>query len=150
MIHPDALALIKKMETFMPEAYQDGARLAQGYGHSVGEPTPSKSVVWSEEYASQVLEADCEIVAEQIRRTLQIELTDRQFGALVSFVFNRGIGSFKKTKVLEFINSPTIAYHLVKAGCSFTDEENCKHQGKVMWGLRRRRILEAAMFMSEL
>jgi GH24 family phage-related lysozyme (muramidase) len=155
-IHPDGVALIKEMELFVAEAYPDhGGRLAQGYGHSVGEPVPALGTSWTEEYASQVLEADLARIAEQVRGSIKVDLNDRQFGAVVSLVFNRGIGNFRKTKVLELINSPDISNHLIKAGCAFVDEENCRAKDKdtgivrVFLGLKMRRIKEASLFLTK-
>jgi lysozyme len=155
-IHEDAIALIKEMELFVAEAYPDhGGRLAQGYGHSVGEPVVSTGTTWTEEYATEVLSSDLAIIAEQVRKAIKTELNDHQFGAVVSLVFNRGIGNFRKTKVLEFINSPDISNHLIKAGCAFVEEENMRAKDKdtgivrVFLGLKMRRIKEASLFLTK-
>jgi lysozyme len=155
-VHADAIALIKEMELFVAEPYPDhGGRLAQGYGHSIGEPTPTPGTVWTEAFASEVLAADLERIAKQVRGAIKTELTDHQFGAVCSLVFNRGIGNFRKTKVLEFINSPSISNHLIKAGCAFVEEENMRAKDKdtgivrVFLGLKMRRIKEASLFLTK-
>jgi GH24 family phage-related lysozyme (muramidase) len=155
-IHPDAISLIKEMELFVEHAYPDhGGRLAQGYGHSVGPPEPVLGTIWTEPFAAEVLKADLETIARQARTVIKTELNDYQFGACVSLIFNRGIGNFRKTKVLEFINSPDISNHLIKAGCAFVDEENCRAKDKdtgivrVFLGLKMRRIKEASLFLTK-
>jgi GH24 family phage-related lysozyme (muramidase) len=159
-VHPDAVALIKAQELFMAEPYMDHGkppRLAQGYGHSIG--PPEVGGVWTEEYASDVLLQDIEDRAKPLRKWLKdsgdIQLTDRQFGACISLIYNRGWTAFLKTKVAEFILSTNVTNHMIKAGCAFVEEENMRSVDKdtgeprVFLGLKRRRILEAAMFLTQ-
>jgi GH24 family phage-related lysozyme (muramidase) len=153
-VHPLAYSLIEEMETFVPTVYPDhGGRGAQGFGHSVGPPELGGE--WTIEYAREVLRADCDTIAKQVRGVITTDLNDYQFGAVVSLVFNRGIGNFRKTKVLEFINSPSISNHLIKAGCAFVEEENMRAKDKdtgivrVFLGLKMRRIKEASLFLTK-
>jgi GH24 family phage-related lysozyme (muramidase) len=149
LIHADALTLIEEQETFQAEPYDDGGTLAQGFGHRVGPPEVIPGTVWTIEYAREVLQAD---IAERIRpldRWLDersIRLTERQHGALASFIFNRGWGNFLKTKLATVLQNKDLKYHLIKVTCHFTDEENCLEKGVFRYGLKQRRILEAALF----
>jgi GH24 family phage-related lysozyme (muramidase) len=151
MIHPDALALIKRQEKFMPEAYPDGDWPAKGYGHSIRPPEVDDGLPWTEEHASEVLLAD---IAERIKPLegwldeRSIRLTDKQIGALVSFIFNRGWTGFKGTKLAQVLQSTNEVSHLIKVTCHFPDDENCikKATGEFKYGLKQRRILEAALF----
>jgi GH24 family phage-related lysozyme (muramidase) len=156
-VHPDAIALIKEQELFVATPYQDhGERMAQGYGHSVG--PPDVGGVWTEEYASEVLRNDVEIRAAPFRKWLEgheVKLTDRQFGACISLIYNRGWSGFKGTQVAHFIKSKEVTHHLIKAACAFVDDENCRATDKVTGekrvfiGLKQRRIREAAMFLTK-
>jgi GH24 family phage-related lysozyme (muramidase) len=158
-VHADAIALIKEQELFVATPYQDhGGRLAQGYGHSVGDPPVIPGSEWTEEYASEVLSRDVEERAKPLRKWLEghgVELTDRAFGACVSLIYNRGWTAFKATQVAHYLKSKEVTNHLVKAAVAFVDDENCKAKDKitgelrVFLGLKKRRIQEAALFLTK-
>ena len=46
-----------------------------------------------------------ELFAEQVKSVITSTLTDNQFSALVSFAFNLGIGSLKKSTLLKKVNT---------------------------------------------
>jgi GH24 family phage-related lysozyme (muramidase) len=158
-IHPDAYALIEEQEMFMAEPYQDnGGRMAQGFGHSVG--PPDIGGVWTIDYAREVLRNDCERSDRggALRKWLienGLELTDRQFGACVSLIYNRGWSAFLKTKVAHYLLAKNETNHLIKAACAFVEEENMRAKDKitgelrVFLGLKQRRIREAALFLTK-
>jgi GH24 family phage-related lysozyme (muramidase) len=148
-IHPEAMALIEDQELFMAEPYDDGGTLAQGFGHRVGPPEVIPGSVWTIEYAREVLKADIAERVKPLDKWLEkhgVELTAKQRGALVSLIFNRGWGNFLKTKLAAVLQNKELKYHLIKVTCHFDDEENCLEKGEFRYGLKQRRILEAAMF----
>jgi lysozyme len=72
-----------------------------GYGHTNGVKendtcTPEQAVVW--------LENDLIDAEKAVEHLVTVPLTDNQFAALVSFVFNIGAGKFAGTTLLRKLN----------------------------------------------
>jgi lysozyme len=95
-----ALEKIKAFEGCRLSAYRDAAGvLTIGYGHTRGVREGDKiSQYWADEY----LKEDIEAVEAQIEE-LGLTLSQPQLDALVSFVFNIGIGKFKESTLLRYI-----------------------------------------------
>ena len=68
-------------------------------------------------------------------------MNDNQFAALVSFVFNCGIGNFKRSTLLRRVNAGDFA------GAAREFPRWNKAGGQVLKGLTLRREAEAALFM---
>jgi lysozyme len=95
-----ALEKIKAFEGCRLTAYQDAAGVwTIGYGHTKGvKPGDKISQYWADDY----LRKDIEAVEAQIEK-LDLALSQPQLDALVSFVFNVGIGNLKKSTLLKWI-----------------------------------------------
>ena len=95
-----ALEKIKAFEGCRLSAYRDAAGvLTIGYGHTRGVREGDKiSQYWADDY----LRKDIEAVEAQIEE-LGLTLSQPQLDALVSFVFNVGIGKFKESTLLRYI-----------------------------------------------
>ena len=95
-----ALEKIKAFEGCRLTAYQDAAEVwTIGYGHTKGvKPGDKISQYW----ADDCLRQDIEAVEAQIEK-LDLTLSQPQLDALVSFVFNIGIGKFKESTLLKWI-----------------------------------------------
>jgi len=90
--------------------------------------------------AEAALEYDLNETAAAVESLVHVDLTDNQFGALVSFAFNVGITAFKKSTLLKKLNRGEYAAvpgELAK--WKFND-------GKVMQGLINRRAAEAGLW----
>lgn len=101
--HPEALALLKQWEGFIPYAYDDAdpihpkrrvlpgdpvkGTLTIGYG-STRDVRPGMTITEAE--GERRLLADLAPVEEAIDQHIRVPLTDGQHGALVSFAFNLG------------------------------------------------------------
>src|SRR4051812_5024619 len=135
MINAAGLALVRAHEGLRLEAYQDGAGVwTIGFGHTQG-VMPGDAI--SAERAELLLEADLMVAEAAVARLVKVPLTDNQFSALVSFVFNEGEGAFAKSTLLKKLNEG--GYGLVPA---------CLRSwifagGKVQPGLVKRRAAEA-------
>jgi len=93
-ISNEGLNLIKNFESFSPVVYKCPAGLPTiGYGHVLNE-TDSKEWKVTEDEALVLLDNDCNI-AETAINAIDADLEQNQFDALVSLVFNIGIGAFK-------------------------------------------------------
>lgn len=137
------LAFIAAWEKFVPDIYKDAAGLPTiGYGHLIKSTTPdyAREGPITKEQATELLRADAEIAASEVRKRVTVKLTQPQFDALVSFTFNVGNGAFRKSTLLKRLNAenyadvPTQLMRWVKAG------------GRTLRGLQNRRRAEGLMF----
>lgn len=121
-----------------------------GYGHTGrrhNDGTVKKGRTLRDEHeAEQLLRDDLEGFARGVEKLLLSrpleEINDNQFGALVSFAFNLGLGNLGKSTLLQRIN----ARDYLGAVPEFAKWN--KAAGRVLRGLTRRRLSEAALFCS--
>ena len=91
---------LKEFEGCRLEAYQDAAGVwTIGYGHTEGVRKGDKI---TPSWAEKCLLEDLERVEKQVLE-LGVCKTQGQLDALVSFVFNVGIGNLKRSKLLKYI-----------------------------------------------
>lgn len=134
-----AIELIKKHEGLRLNAYLCPANVwTIGYGHTL---SAKKGDVITAERAVELLKKDLEW-SESVINMERLNLTQNQFDALVSFVFNIGAGNFRRSTLLR----------LLKEGQSKEVVSNQFHRwvnggGRVLPGLVRRRQDEANLFL---
>lgn len=135
------IELIKSFEGLYLKAYKCPAGIwTIGYGHTKGVKEGQQIT------ASQAEEFLREDVAQFARDVLRqnLRLTQNQFDALVSFVFNVGGGNFLKSTLLRKAkvnsNDPTIKNEFLRWN---------KAAGKVLPGLTRRRQAEADLYFEK-
>lgn len=135
------IELIKSFEGLYLKAYKCPAGIwTIGYGHTKGVKEGQQIT------ASQAEEFLREDVAQFERDVLKqnLRLTQNQFDALVSFVFNVGGGNFLKSTLLRKAkvnsNDPTIKNEFLRWN---------KAAGKVLPGLTRRRQAEADLYFEK-
>ena len=98
-------ALIMRHEGFSPIPYICPAGLPTiGYGHVIiaGEAFPRCGI--SPEIAKNLLKQDVERFEAAINRLVQVEITQNQFDALVSFAYNIGTKAFENSTLLKRLN----------------------------------------------
>ncbi len=133
-----ALELIKKYEGYSPQAYKCPAGIwTIGYGHT--RTTTPNSIITRAKAEKLLIEDVAQ--SERYINNLQLDLRQSQFDALVSFVFNVGIGHFMNSTLLKKIeydrDDPKIA------------DEFCRWiyiKSKRNAGLYNRRVLEAKLY----
>lgn len=138
------IELIKQFEGLRLKAYRDsGGKWTIGYGHTGG--VKSGDVITAQQ-ANDFLIRDIKM-AENAINGLNLNLTQNQFDALVSFVFNVGTGNFgTSTLRKKLINNPDDP--------SIFDEFKRWKYGKVngksvvLPGLVKRREAEAKLYMT--
>ncbi len=135
------LKLIKDFEGLRLSAYLCPAGVATiGYGHTKGVKMGQKI---TQEQADAFL-ADDLVVIEKTLNNLSINFKQEQFDALVSWIFNLGLGNFLHSTMLIRIQTnaddEVITDQLVKW---------CNANGKPLTGLKKRRIAEANMFLGK-
>lgn len=138
----EGLEFISRFEGLSLSPYKCPANYwTVGYGHRIreGEEDLFKGLA-SQEDAIKLLQLDVRDAEQAVNACVQIPLTQNQFDALVSLVFNIGSGNFKKSILRVVINKqdrPAISRHWLQwrmAG------------GKVLAGLERRRKEELRLF----
>lgn len=136
------LDLIKQFEGFRDTAYLCPAGVwTIGYGHTDG---VAEGDTISEEQASALLAQEVAAKYEPIvaRNTEELELTQGQFDALVSFVYNVGAYNFETSHLLTHLKAGDID----AAAAQF--ERWNRAGGKVLDGLTARRAAERELFLS--
>ena len=135
-----ALDLIKKYEGLRLEAYQDSAGVwTIGWGH-IHNACPGKVITMRE--AEMFLKWDVEDT-ERVINFLNLNLTQNQYDALVSWVFNLGIGNLKRSTLFKIMsqdpNDPAIRTEWIKWR---------KAGGVVLHGLVKRRKEEIDLYFT--
>lgn len=137
-ISDNGLAFIKSYEGLRLKAYQDSVGIwTIGYGHTNG---VKEGDVITEEQATEFLRDDVGFAEQCIAMSVDVPLTQNEYDALVSFVFNVGCGAFRKSTLLTRL----------KAGdydaCATEFLRWSKAGGKEVAGLARRRLGESRLF----
>lgn len=138
------LQFIAEHEGLSLTAYPDPGTGAEpytiGYGHTRG-VKPGDTC--TEAQAMEWLREDIQEAERAIERLVTVELNDDQHAALVSFVFNLGAANFGGSTLLKRINAGDFE------GASLEFPRWNRAAGRVMAGLTKRRLAEAALFASE-
>lgn len=131
--------LIKDFEKLRLESYDDGGGVITiGYGHTGSDVYLGLKI--DEEEAIRLLKFDLLIAEECVDESVEVELSQERFDALVSFVFNVGCKAFKSSTLLKLLNTGN--YDGAKGQFGRWNKDN----GKVLAGLIRRRAAEVELF----
>ncbi|OGJ22017.1 hypothetical protein A3K73_07855 [Candidatus Pacearchaeota archaeon RBG_13_36_9] len=97
------IGLIKRYEGFSPIPYPDGNGFSIGYGHKIREGENLTNI--TEQKANDLLSQDLREVYEPlIHEHVKVGLTQGQYDALCSFVYNLGETKFSKSRLLRGLN----------------------------------------------
>jgi lysozyme len=143
------LEFIGRFEGFRGQLYNDAAVPANatiGFGHLVhrgpingSEPAEFRAGLTNAQ-ALELLKHDAAAAEAAVRASVKVPLTQPQFDALVSFVFNCGGGALAQSQLLRDLNAGN--YAAVPA-----DLMHFTHAGsQVLQGLVNRRQAEGALF----
>lgn len=148
------LAKIAAWEGFVSMSYIDAAGWPTiGYGHKLthDESTSGKILIGdrilkyhggiTQDDAKALLRQDVHIAERAVSRLVTLALTQAQFDALVSFVFNVGAGAFQASTLLKYLNGRR-SYADIAAQIKRWVYAN----GLKLKGLERRRAEEAEAF----
>ena len=132
--------LIKSFEGLELEAYLCPADIwTIGYGHT-GNVKEGDSITKAE--AEALLDKDLQTFRNGVKRLVKVPLNENQFGALVSFAYNLGLGSLQNSTLLKMLNAGDYT------GSADQFLRWNKSGGKVLTGLVRRREAERAVFLT--
>jgi lysozyme len=138
-ISAEGVELIKGHEGRRLTAYLDPVDIwTIGYGHTGQDVIPGMTI--TDEDAEHMLLNDLADTYDCIESFVDVELTDCQYAALCSFIFNLGCGAFKNSTLLRLLNTG--------------DYDGARKQfprwvhagGKKLAGLVKRRSDEARLF----
>lgn len=137
----DAYELIKQFEELRLEAYLCPAGIwTIGYGHTSG-VSPNSFITTFE--ADEYLHRDVAAIEMQLNK-LNLSLRQCQWDAIVSFVFNIGIGNFKASTLLAKIRINPDDNSIIDEFLRWVYAN-----GKVMRGLQKRRLTEMKLYFSD-
>lgn len=126
--------------TAYPDPGTGGAPWTVGYGHTGPEVVPGYTV--TPEKALEDLQTDSDWAARAVTQEVMVPLTQNQFDALCSFVFNEGLGNFQHSTLLRLLNDGDYS----GAAQQFGRWDIAA--GHVMPGLVTRRADEKALFLT--
>jgi lysozyme len=139
----NGLNFIKQWEGFRATPYDDGyGVLTIGFGHKI-QPGESFGQI-SEAEALQLLAQDVGWAENAVNSQVRVPLTQSQFDALVSLVFNWGAPNFSQSLLLQRLNANNYAGAAERLG-----EWPVTSGGVYSTGLANRRQAEKALFLSE-
>lgn len=131
--------LVREFEGFSPTPYADvGTKQTIGIGHLIRKGETFTCLTESEAVA--LLCRDLEAAEACVGDAVDVDLTQNQFDALCSFVFNLGCGAFRGSTLLKLLNAGATD----RAAMEF-DKWSRVGQNQVD-GLLRRRIAERLLF----
>lgn len=145
------LSAIKTSEGCKLSAYQDGAGIwTIGYGTTGkvnGQPI-SRGMTIDEECAERLLKASLLTFEKNVNQLVKfIGLTQNQYDALVSLVYNIGTTNFSQSTLLRELNKGNVlqAAEQFLVWCKLTDAKT--RQKVTSTGLLNRRRLERELFL---
>ena len=156
-MHPQSISaqginLVKKFEGLhrvqpdgMVSSYRCPAnRYTCGFGATRGVRSGTK---WTKEYCEQRLIEDLNEHGKAVKRHVNVPLSQYQYDALTSFVFNLGAGAFKSSTLLKKLNQGL--YDEVPEQLMRWNKARVDGKLTPLNGLTRRRAAEAALFSSD-
>lgn len=143
------IAFLKNCEGFGPNVYNDAGRLAIGYGHnlSAAEEAAFRNGTYqhqngiSENQAHNLLIQDIEAVISAIDDRITANLSQTQFDATISYVFNVGAGNSLDRQFGTQLNAGNY-------GGAARQMDITTSNGQVLAGLVRRRNAEYDLFVN--
>lgn len=139
-INAATLALVKEFEGLVLVAAPDIVGVSTvGYGHTG--PDVHNGMRITEAQAEDLLRQDMADACADVTRLIHVPLTDNQFGALVSLVFNVGAGALTGTHLQALLNAGGYA------GAAQAILKFDHAGGRQVNGLTRRRVAERKLFL---
>lgn len=138
------LDLIKSYETLQLTAYRalkTEKYLTIGYGHYGPDVKEGQTI--TKEEATELLQQDVQTAENELNQLIRqnVLLTQNQFDALCSLVFNIGVGNFRKSTLRK-----KLLNHIQSVECEFM--KWVYSDGHYIQGLYNRRKKEVELFLS--
>ena len=133
--------LIKSFEGCRTVAYQDAVGVwTIGYGHTID---VKEGMTITQHQCDVMLEVDIETYENYVKKQVNVSLTQNQFDALVSWVYNLGPTNLRNSTMLKVLNAgkyDEVPYQMKRWN---------RAGGQVLKGLVIRREAEAELFNNE-
>lgn len=137
-INAKGLEILKQSEGLELEPYPDtGGVITVGYGHT----GPDIKGPITKEIADELLKKDLKWAQDAVEKYVKIPLTENQFSALVSLVYNIGGNAFANSTLLKYLNKGNTEL----AASQF--DRWIYDNGHVLEGLIKRRKAEKELFL---
>lgn len=135
-------SIVKGHEGLELIAYKDGGGVwTIGWGHTGAEVRAGMLITLAQ--AEELLTNDLRSAEGHINTSVLVPLTQNQFDALVSFVFNVGGGAFESSTLLKLLNAGDYG------GAANQLPRWNKDNGRIVQGLTNRREAERKLFLSQ-
>lgn len=142
-ITPFVVDKLKQWEGVKLLAYLDSVGVwTIGYGHTGSDVRPGLRI--TQERAEELLRQDLGKFEAAVDRAVKVQLTDNQFGTLVSFAFIVGVGAFQKSTLLRRLNAGD--YNAVPAELMKWTKGTINRKKVTIPGLVNRRSAEAGLW----
>ena len=136
------LNLIKELEGWSATSYPDAGGRSIGYGHFIQEEENFEEPL-DLLLGEALLQKDVERAESALSSSLRVPLSQNQFDALVSFVYNVGVGAFTHSTLLRMLNEGDFK------GVAKQFPRWIYSKGKVLDSLINRRKKERELFEKE-
>jgi len=137
-VNAAGVALVKEHEGLRLKPYLCPGKIwTIGYGHT---RTVRPGMTITSDQADILLDEDLRLAGKAVGRLVKVPLTNNQFAALASFVFNVGVANFERSTLLRLLNRGW--YEQVPAQLMRWN----KVSGETLGGLARRRAAEARLW----
>ncbi|MEO6285834.1 MAG: lysozyme [Dyadobacter sp.] len=143
-VQNSTLNFLMDVEGLSLKAFWDYKQWSIGYGTGImpsGRPVKAGDVV-TKDQAQQMLARDAPSRGASVNQYVKSNITQNQFDALVSFVYNFGADAFAGSGLLERINENPLNYEAI----SYEFRRWINAGGKVNQGLKNRREKEIALY----
>lgn len=144
-----AIETIEKFEGFESHAYidTDGTPVI-GYGLSriAGKPVEMGDRISVEE-ADRALNSQLQVIQQELDKAIEVDLSDRQMGAVISLAYNVGVNDISKSTLVRKINEEDYT----GAANEFLRWDKADVRGRLVQlpGLTRRRYAEKQLFLQD-
>lgn len=151
----EAIDLIKEHEGFRAKAYDDfrpnhdlqpgeavRGTLTIGYGHTGPDVTIGQEI--DHEHAEALLWIDLQEAEDGVAALVSVPITDREYGALVSWIYNIGRGNAARSTAIKRLNAGMPRASVAEAMTWWN-----RSKGRILTGLVRRREAERALFLKQ-
>ena len=139
-ISDNGIAFIESFEGFRDTPYNDVAGWQTvGYGHKI---LSGDVLIYplSRSDGDVLMRKDCQVAENCINKNVTVSLTQNQFDALCSFVYNLGIGNFLTSTLHRLLCEGNYS------GAAYEFPKWDRAGGVVVEGITRRRLAEQALF----
>jgi lysozyme len=141
-----AREIVEFYEGFRSHAYRCAGdppdRWTVGFGHCA--PDVRRGTVVSRATAERLLDADLKHAADGVAAAVKVPLSEKSFGALISFAYNEGVAAFHQSTLCFLISQRRFLSAAEQFG------RWTKAGGETLAGLSKRRAAERALFLEGL